>query len=76
MEQIILIAILGIIALAAVAYPVLVGRERYADADQLEADIQRYREAVEANTVCPRCKHPNPAEARFCAECGEPLGED
>lgn len=76
MEQIILIAILGIIALGAVAYPVLVGRERYADPAQLEADIKRYQEAVDAGTVCPRCKQANPADARFCAECGEPLDAD
>ncbi len=76
MEQIILIAILAIIALGAVAYPVLVGRERYADADQLEADVQRYREAVEAGTVCPRCRQANTADARFCAECGQPLDDD
>lgn len=76
MEQIIIIAILAVIALGAVAYPVLVGRERYADSAQLEADIERYREAVAANTVCPRCKQANPADARFCAECGESLGED
>ena len=76
MQEIILIVILGVIALAAVAYPVLVGRERYADADALEADIRRYREALEADTVCARCRHANPPDARFCAECGRALDED
>ena len=76
MQETILIAILGVIALAAVAYPVLVGRERYAEVDALETDIRRYREALEAGTVCGRCKHANPPDARYCAECGRELDED
>lgn len=75
MAETILIAILGIIALGAVAYPVLVGRERYADAAELEADIRRYREALAADTVCSRCRHPNPPDARFCADCGRELDD-
>lgn len=73
MSEIILILILGVIAVGAVAYPMLVGRARYEDAAELQADIQRYREALAADTVCPRCKHPNPEDADFCAECGREL---
>lgn len=75
MSEILLIVILGAIALGAVTYPVLVGRARYTDADELEADIDRYREALAAGTVCPKCQHPNPADARFCAGCGRALEE-
>jgi len=75
MQEVILVVILGVIALGAVAYPILVGRERYADAGELEADIRRYREALEAGTVCSRCKQANLPDARYCAECGSPLGE-
>lgn len=73
MSETILIVILGVIALGAVAYPLLVGRARYADAADLEADIRRYREAVEAGTVCDRCRAANPPDARYCAECGHEL---
>lgn len=76
MSEAILIVILGVIALGAVAYPLLVGRERYGDAAELEADIRRYREALAAGTVCPRCSHANPADALYCAECGRALGEE
>ncbi|MFO7894771.1 MAG: zinc ribbon domain-containing protein [Longimicrobiales bacterium] len=76
MSEIVVIVILGVIALGAVAYPLLVGRERYDDADELEAEIRRYREALAADTVCPRCKHPNVPDARFCAACGRALDED
>ena len=75
MSEILMIVILGVIALGAVAYPVLVGRVQYADAEELEEDVQRYRTALAAGTVCPRCRHPNAADARFCAECGRALQE-
>lgn len=76
MSEIVVIVILGVIALGAVAYPLLVGRERYDDADELEAEIRRYREALAAGTVCHRCQHPNGPDARYCAECGRALDED
>lgn len=25
--------------------------------------------------ICPRCAHRNPDDARFCMNCGEPLGQ-
>lgn len=73
MSQAILILILGVIALGAVAYPLLVGRARYVDRADLEADLRRYREALAADTVCPRCRHANAPDARYCAECGREL---
>lgn len=75
MSEIIMVLILGVIALGAVAYPLLVGRARYDDAAELDADIRRYREALEAGTVCPRCRSPNSADARFCGECGRALDD-
>lgn len=75
MSEIIMVLILGVIAFGAVAYPLLVGRARYDDAAELDADIQRYRSALAAGTVCPRCRSPNSPEARFCAECGRALDD-
>lgn len=76
MTEALLIGVLAVIAVGAVLYPVLVGRERYADAGELEADIRRYREAVQAGTVCGRCRQANPADARYCGECGHALDDD
>lgn len=73
MSELVLILILGVIAVGAVAYPLLVGRARYDDDAELEADIQRYRKALKAGTVCPRCRHANAADARFCTDCGRDL---
>ena len=46
---------------------------RYEDAAELDADVARYREALTAGTVCGRCRSPNTAGSRFCAECGARL---
>lgn len=73
MSEALLIVALGLIVLAAVAYPLVAGRSRYEDADSLEADLARYRAAVAAGTVCPRCKLANDPGSRFCAECGDQL---
>ncbi|HEX6308426.1 MAG TPA: zinc ribbon domain-containing protein [Longimicrobiales bacterium] len=45
--------------------------------DELEAEVQRYREAVRAGTVCRKCGQANPPQSRFCYECGAtlPLGD-
>lgn len=39
----------------------------------VEAEITRYREALRAGTVCPRCSFANSAGSRFCSECGSAL---
>ncbi|MGD8276579.1 MAG: zinc ribbon domain-containing protein [Gemmatimonadota bacterium] len=39
----------------------------------LRAEVDRYREALRAGTLCDRCGQANAAGSRFCAECGRPL---
>ncbi|HEX6938466.1 MAG TPA: zinc ribbon domain-containing protein [Longimicrobiales bacterium] len=39
----------------------------------LDREVERYREAVRAGTVCARCRFANPAGSRFCADCGRRL---
>ena len=76
MTETLVIIVLGVIALGAVAYPLIVGTSRYADEAELDDDVARYRDAVAAGTVCARCRAANPAGSRFCTECGRPLTED
>lgn len=38
-----------------------------------EAEIERYRHALRAGTVCRRCGRANPDDSRYCAECGRRL---
>ncbi len=73
MSQTILIAVLALIALGAVAFPVLAGRERYLDNRAFEADLRRYRNALRAGTLCEACRTANPEGSRYCAECGRSL---
>jgi uncharacterized membrane protein len=75
MTEYLVVVLLGLLAVGAVAFPVLAGLRRYQDAAELEADIARYREAVAAGTVCARCRQANPAGSRFCTECGRELGD-
>jgi hypothetical protein len=39
----------------------------------LRAEVDRYREALRAGTLCDRCGQANAPGSRFCAECGRPL---
>ena len=43
------------------------------DEDELELEVQRYRTAVRAGTVCRKCGQANPADSAFCFECGARL---
>lgn len=73
MPEYVLVAVLVLIAVGAVAFPLLVGRERYDDPADLDADVARYREALRAGTVCPRCREANRPGSRFCSDCGRAL---
>jgi hypothetical protein len=78
---IILIAIAGV---AAVIAPILRGGNtpqrapamgsRFSDDAALEAEVERYRSALRAGTLCGRCRYANPDGSNFCADCGRPLG--
>jgi hypothetical protein len=43
------------------------------DDGELELEIQRYRAALRAGTVCSKCGQANPAESAFCFDCGAAL---
>jgi hypothetical protein len=44
-----------------------------AAADEIELEVQRYRAALRAGTLCGRCGQANPADSRFCFDCGAQL---
>lgn len=74
MSEYLIVIVLGLIAVGAVAFPLMVGRERYRDESELDADVNRYREALHHGTVCGRCRQANASDSRFCSECGHALG--
>jgi ribosomal protein L40E len=74
------VSTVGIIALAmvtALIVPIAI-RGRHTPADggaelPVEDEIARYRTAVRADTLCSRCGQANPADAKYCHECGRSL---
>lgn len=73
MSQYLVVIVLGFIAVGAVLFPVLVGRERYHTDAELDADVERYREALRDGTLCPHCREPHAPSSRFCPDCGREL---
>jgi ribosomal protein L40E len=80
MESVLIILIV-LAAVAAVIYP-LVHRSATeplepetpaVDEAELEREIERYRVALRAGTLCRRCGAANPDGSRYCAECGRRL---
>jgi hypothetical protein len=40
---------------------------------ELEAEIASVRARLSGGVFCSACGHPNPAESRFCGDCGAPI---
>jgi hypothetical protein len=40
---------------------------------EIRAEVERYRAAIKARTLCDRCLSANPAKSNYCAECGTAL---
>jgi len=74
MSEYLIVIVLGLIAVGAVAFPFIVGRGGYDDAAELEADVQRYRDALREGTLCSHCREANPPDSQFCRSCGHALG--
>jgi hypothetical protein len=39
----------------------------------IDAEVERYRVALRAGTLCGRCRYANPGGSNFCADCGRPI---
>lgn len=68
--------VIGILATAVVAvvvYPLIRSDRTVLDEAGLDAEVERYREALRRGTLCDTCLAANAAGSRFCAECGAPL---
>ncbi len=74
MSDYLIVIVLGLIALGAVAFPFIVGRGRYDDEAELEADVRRYRAALRDGTLCGHCREANAPGSQFCRACGHEVG--
>lgn len=50
------------------------GEQKKVTVEELDEEVQRYRDAVKADTLCDRCLYANPPKSRYCADCGRALG--
>jgi hypothetical protein len=73
------IIVFAVLALSALGIVLFVSRtdngppsDAMSDAP-VEAEVNRYREALRAETLCSRCGQANPPASRFCYECGKRL---
>lgn len=47
--------------------------ESHVETDDVEREVLRYRAALRAGTLCPKCGQANPAESVYCSDCGKRL---
>lgn len=82
--EIFIILLIAVAGVAAVIVPIVRGGDtprrapamgpRFSDEAALDAEVERYRAALRAGTLCGRCRFANPGGSNFCADCGRPLG--
>ena len=75
--EVVIIVLLAVAAFALILVPLLRGGSaNVTDASSdapVEQEVERYRAALRADTVCKRCGQANPPGSRFCYECGRRL---
>jgi hypothetical protein len=74
--EIAIIVTVAAIALGVVAYPLFSRRTANGaplSDEALNEQVARYREAIRSGTLCDRCLTANPADSRYCSECGRAL---
>lgn len=75
MEAAIIIT-LALVAFALIIVPIVRGAGGATDSmslEPVEQQIERYRTALRADTLCGKCGQANPAASRYCYDCGRPL---
>ncbi|HKJ93346.1 MAG TPA: hypothetical protein VJ957_09260 [Longimicrobiales bacterium] len=70
---ILIIGLLVALAVAAVVIPLVRPAPGTMDEASLEAELERYRKALRADTICDQCLEANEAGSHYCARCGAPL---
>ncbi len=69
-------ALVAIAAVMLIGYPLFVNRPQtrtFGSDGEIRQEIDRYRSAIKAKTLCERCLSANPARSNYCSECGSAL---
>lgn len=64
----VVLALIGILVFAKKPYSA-----GFANDNEIRAEVDRYRAAMKATTLCERCLMPNAARSNYCSECGRGL---
>ena len=63
-------------ALALISIPLFAKRPHpvgFKNDGEIRTEVDRYRSALKAKTLCERCLTANPAKSNYCSECGRGL---
>ena len=68
--------VVAIAAIALIGYPLFYDRpvsRTFASDGEIRQEVERYRSAIKARTLCERCLNANPAGSNYCSDCGAAL---
>lgn len=78
--EIIIVLLITAVAISVVFIPALrggtathrasPGHRPLLDDAAIDEEVERYRSALRAGTLCAQCRFANPAGSRYCADCG------
>ena len=74
--EIVIGVLVALVALLLIGYPLLYDRpvtRTFASDGEIRQEVDRYRAAIKARTLCERCLTANPARSSYCSECGSAL---
>jgi hypothetical protein len=74
--EIVIGVLVGLIAIALIGYPLIYDRpvaRTFASDGEIRQEVDRYRAAIKARTLCERCLTANPARSSYCSDCGSAL---
>jgi hypothetical protein len=74
--EIVIGVLVAMIAIVLIGYPLIYERpvtRTFASDGEIRQEVERYRAAIKARTLCERCLTANPAKSSYCSHCGSAL---
>jgi hypothetical protein len=68
--------LVALLAVLLVAYPLFAKKSAdrtFDDDGEVAQEVNRYRAAIKAKTLCDYCLTANAARSNYCSDCGRPL---
>ena len=74
--EIVIGVLVALVAIVLLGYPLIYDRpvtRTFASDGEIRQEVDRYRAAIKARTLCERCLTANPTKSSYCSECGSAL---